>query len=92
MNNLDFLEGLVVSLTERLLAIEYPLGKKNFFFVDGAVDHQIYDIFCDHLASRSSYSEVVSELLSTEAERDAFDRQLKDRVYDALYVAHGGLS
>jgi hypothetical protein len=86
-------QELVRSLTERLLEIDYELGKKNFFFADVEIDHHITDILVDHLSKRTAFAESVSDFLfETELKRDAFDRQVRDRVYDVLYEAHGGLS
>ncbi len=86
----DLLAVVVKSLSEKLLEQQYPLGKKNFFNADPLIDHQILDIFLDHLASRSKHAETFSELLGSK-EKKVFDELVKDRVYDVLYMAHGGL-
>ncbi|WP_146179706.1 hypothetical protein [Limnohabitans parvus] len=82
---------LVSSLTKRLLNVEYDLGKRNFFFADVAIDHHIFDILSDHLWRDTKYARTVSELIESEADRNAFDRQVRECVYDDLYKALGGL-
>ena len=85
-------QELVRSLTERLLEIDYELGKKNFFFADPEVDHQVYDILIDHLSKKTSFAEKISDFLfETKLKREAFDKQVRDSVYDGLYKALGGL-
>ena len=88
----DLQQELVRSLTERLLEIDYELGKKNFFFADVEIDHHIFDLLSDHLAKRTAFAETISDFLSeTKLKREAFDRQVRDSVYDDLYKALGGL-
>lgn len=84
-------QELVKSLTERLLEFEYELGKRNFFFDDVEIDHHIFDILSDHLWHRSEYAETISELVKSQADGNAFDRRVRERVYDDLYKALGGL-
>jgi len=89
----DLQQELVRSLTERLIEIEYELGKKNFFFVDGEIDHQINDILNDHLSKRTAFTETISDFLfERKLKREAFDRRVRERVYDKLYKASGGLT
>jgi hypothetical protein len=83
---------LVRSLTERLLNIEYDLGKRNCFFADVAIDRHIFDILSDHLWHKTEYAKTVSELIKSEADGNAFDRQVRECVYDDLYKALGGLA
>jgi hypothetical protein len=85
-------QELVKSLTERLLGIEYELGKRSFFFVDVEIDHHIFDLLSDHLWHKTTYAETVSELVKSEADGNAFDRRVRERVYDDLYKASGGLT
>ena len=88
----DLQQELVKLLTERLLNIEYELGKKNYFLVDPAVDHQTYDLLCDQLQKKTVYAETVSDLLfETKLKREAFDKRVRECVYDDLYEALGGL-
>lgn len=89
----DLQRELVNSLTERLLDIEYELGKKNFFIIDPAVDHVLFDILNDHRSKRTAFSETISDFLyETKLKREAFDRRVRECVYDKLYAALGGLS
>ena len=88
----DLQQELVRSLTERLLEIEYELGKRNFFFDDVEIDRHIFDILADHLWERTPYAETISELVDSKADGNAFDRRVRERVYDELYKASGGLT
>jgi hypothetical protein len=89
----DLQKELVRSLTERLLEINYELGKKNFFFADLEIERHITDILVDHLSKRTAFAEKVSDFLfETKLNREAFDMRVRDCVYDVLYKAHGGLS
>ena len=87
----DLQQELVKSLTERLMDFEYELGKRNFFYEDVAIDHHIFDILSDHLWHRTEYAETISELVKSNEEGNAFDRRVRERVYDDLYKALGGL-
>lgn len=88
----DLLQEAVKSLSKRLLEDRYPIGKKNEFVHDPVIDQLLFHIFCDLLVSRSPYSKRVSELIDARAEvKNLFDKKLRDRVYDVLYEAHGGL-
>jgi len=88
----DLQQELVRSLTQRLLEIDYELGKKNFFFADAEIDHHITDILVDHLSKRTAFAETVSDFLfETKLKREAFDRQVRDCVYGVLYEAQRGL-
>lgn len=87
----DLQQELVRSLTERLLEIEYELGKRNCFFTDVAIDHHIFDLLSDHLWNKTAYAETVSELVKSESDGNAFDKRVRERVYDDLYEALGGL-
>lgn len=87
----DLQQELVRSLTERLLEIEYELGKRNFFFDDVEIDRHIFDLLSDHLWHKTAYAETVSELVKSESDGNAFDRRVRERVYDDLYEALGGL-
>ena len=88
----DLQKELVKSLTERLLDFEYSLGKRNYFYEDVAIDHHIFDILADHLWERTPYAETISELVDSKADGNAFDRRVRERVYDDLYKASGGLT
>lgn len=88
----DLQKELVSSLTERLLDIEYELGKRNCFFTDVAIDHHIFDILSDHLWERTNLAETISELVKSQADGNAFDRRVRECVYDDLYKALGGLT
>jgi len=87
----DLQQELVRSLKERLLEIEYELGKRNCFFADVDIDHNIFDLLSNHLWHKTAYAETVSELLKSQADRNAFDRRVRECVYDDLYEALGGL-
>ena len=87
----DLQKELVKSLTERLLDFEYSLGKRNFFFDDVEIDRHIFDILSDHHWHKTAYAETVSELVKSESDGNAFDRRVRERVYDDLYEALGGL-
>ena len=88
----DLQQELVKSLTERLLDYEYELGKRNYFYADVAIDHHIFDILADHLWHRTAYAETISDLVESKEEGNAFDRRVRERVYDELYKATGGLT
>lgn len=88
----DLQKELVSSLTKRLLDIEYELGKRNCFFTDVAIDHHIFDILSDHLWERTTLAETISELVKSQADGNAFDRRVRECVYDDLYKALGGLT
>ncbi len=83
---------LVKSLTERLLDFEYELGKRNYFYEDVEIDRHIFDILSDHLWHKTAYAETISELVQSKEEGNAFDRRVRERVYDDLYKALGGLA
>jgi hypothetical protein len=88
----DLIDEGVKTLSAKLLEDQYPLGKKNDFINDPVLDHLFFHIFCDILVSKTAYSEMVSEFIKADTEvQNAFDKQLRSRVYDALYDAHGGL-
>ena len=59
----DLQQELVRSLTERLLEVEYSLGKRNNFYEDIAIDRHIFDILVDHMWDRTAYAETISELV-----------------------------
>ncbi len=88
----DLQQELVRSLTERLFEVEYSLGKRNNFYEDIAIDRHIFDILSDHLWHKTAYAETVSELVKSEADGNAFDRRVRERVYDDLYKESGGLT
>ncbi len=81
----------VKTLSAKLLEDQYPLGKKNTFINDPVLDHLFYHIFCDILVSKTEYSAMVSEFIKADKKvQNAFDKELRSRIYDALYEAHGG--
>lgn len=88
----DLLTEVVRSVTEKLLAEQYPLGTKNVFTHDPSVQLQIINALIDQLEARSIYAETASELLASETERVAFERSVVEHVYKALYEAHGGVA
>ncbi len=89
----DLLDEAVRLISEKLLEDQYPVGKKNAFINDPVLDHLFFDIFCDILVSETKYSVMVAEFIKAETEvQDAFDAKLRDRVYDALYEAQGGIT
>ncbi len=88
----DLQQELVRSLTERLLEVEYELGKRNCFFADVEIDHHIFDLLSDHLWHKTEHAETISELVKSKEEGNAFDRRVRERVYDDLYKALGGLA
>ena len=83
---------LVKSLTVRLMDFEYELGKRNYFYEDVEIDRHIFDILSDHLWHKTAYAETISELVKSKEEGNAFDRRVRERVYDDLYKALGGLA
>lgn len=88
----DLLNEGVKVLSERLIADEYPIGKRNNFINDPVLDQPIFHIFCDLLVSRTPYAEMVSEFIKADTkEQNAFDEKLRARVYDVVYGAQGGL-
>ena len=87
----DLQQELVRSLTKILLEIEYELGKRNCFFADVEIDRHIFDLLSDHLWHKTAYAETVSELVKSQADGNAFDRLVRECVYDDLYEALGGL-
>jgi hypothetical protein len=88
----DLQKELVKSLTERLLDFGYELGKRNYFYEDVEIDHHIFDLLSDHLWHKTAYAETVSELVKSQEDGNAFDRRVRERVYDDLYKALGGLA
>ena len=88
----DLQQELVMTLTERLLDFEYELGKRNYFYEDVEIDRHIFDILGDHLWHKTAYAETISELVKSKEEGNAFDRRVRERVYDDLYKALGGLA
>lgn len=88
----DLQKELVKLLTERLLDFKYSLGKRNYFYEDVAIDHHIFDILADHLWDRTAFAETISELVKSQEDGNAFDRRVRERVYDELYKATGGLT
>jgi len=80
----DLQKELVKSLTERLLDFEYELGKRNYFYEDVEIDHHIFDLLSDHLWHKTAYAETVSELVKSQEDGNAFDRRVRERVYDDL--------
>jgi hypothetical protein len=88
----DLLNEGVKVLSERLIADEYPIGKKNYFIHDPVLDQLFFHTFCDLLVSRTAYAEMVSEFIKADTkEQNAFDEKLRARVYDVVYEAQGGL-
>jgi hypothetical protein len=84
----DELESeLVKSLTERLLDFEYSLGTRNYFYSDIEVDRHIFDILADHMWDRTAYGEIASELVKSKTDGNAFDKRVRERVYDDLSKA-----
>lgn len=89
----DLLDEAVRSISGKLLEDQYSVGKRNTFVKDPVLDHLFFHIFCDILVSETEYSEMVAEFIKAETEvQDAFDAKLRDRVYDALYEAQGGIN
>ena len=88
----DLLNEGVKVLSERLIADEYPIGKKNHFIHDPVLDQLFFHTFCDLLVSRTAHAEMVSEFIKADTkEQKAFDEKLRVRVYDVVYEAQGGL-
>ncbi len=88
----ELLDEGVKTLSAKLLEDQYPLGKKNTFINDPVLDHLFYHIFCDILVSKTEYSAMVSEFIKADKKvQNAFDKELRSRVYDALYEVQGGL-
>lgn len=88
----DLIAEVVKSVTERLLAEQYPLGARNFFTHDPSLQLQIINALIDQLETRSAYAETASDLLASETERAAFEKVVGERVYKALYETHGGVT
>ena len=89
----DLLDEGVKTLSAKLLEDQYPIGKKNTFIKDPVLDHLIYHIFCDILVSKTAYSAMVSEFIKADKKvQDAFDKELRTRIYDVLYEKYGKVS
>lgn len=84
----DLLVEVVRSVTERLLAEQYPLGKSNAFAHDPSVQLQMINALIDQLETRSAYAETASKLLASETERVVFEKVVAERVYEALLKRH----
>jgi hypothetical protein len=88
----DLLNEAVRSISGKLLEDQFSIGKRSAFVKDPVLDHLFFHIFCDILVSETEYSEMVSEFIKAETEvQNAFDAKLRERVYDALCEAQGGL-
>ena len=62
-------------------------------FNQPVLDHLFFHILSDILVSETVYSAMVSEFIKAETKvQNAFDAKLRDRVYDVLYEAQGGLA
>lgn len=88
----ELLTESVKWLTERLIDFEYPLGKRNAFYEDIEIDRHIFEILSDHLWHKTAYAETISQLVKSKEEGNDFDVRLRERVYDDLYKALGGLA
>jgi len=88
----DLLNEAVRSISGKLLEDQFSIEKRSAFVKDPVLDHLFFHIFCDILVSETEYSEMVSEFIKAETEvQNAFDAKLRERVYDALCEAQGGL-
>jgi hypothetical protein len=88
----DLVTEVVRSVTERLLEEQFPLGKMNDFLHSPSTQSQIIDALIDQLEAHSAYAETASELLASDTERAVFEKVVGERVYKALYDAHGGVA
>jgi hypothetical protein len=89
----DLLDEAAKSVSGKLLEDLVLVGKKSAFVKDPVLDHVFFHIFCDILVSETKSSKMVVEFIKAKAEvQDAFDAKLRDRVYDALYEAKGGIT
>ena len=86
------LDEAVRSMSVKLLKDRYSVVKRSAFVKDPVLDHLFFHIFSDILVSKTEYSAMVAEFIKADKKiQDAFDTRLRDRLYDALYKAQGGL-
>jgi len=80
-------QELVKSLTERLLDFKYVNRSRNYFFKDVTIDHHIFDILSDHLWENTGWGDTISELVNSPLDANAFDRYVRERVYENFISA-----
>ena len=85
------LAELVSRLSEILLYDQYSIKEKASFYKDLQVDLIIFDIYVFELYGKPEYEEMISEFLDAEKdEQYAFDRRLRDRLYEIVQKARSG--
>ncbi len=85
------LAELVTRLSEILLHDQYRIKDKASFYKDLQVDLIIFDIYVFELYGKPEYEEMISEFLDAEKdEQYAFDRRLRDRLYEIVQKARSG--
>ncbi len=85
------LAELVNRLGEILLHDQYRIKDKASFYKDLQVDLIIFDIYVFELYGKPEYEEMISEFLDAEKdEQYAFDRRLRDRLYEIVQKARSG--
>lgn len=89
----ELLDEAVRAVSGKLLEDQFRVDKRSAFVKDPFLDHLFFHILSDILVSNTDYSAMVWEFIKAETKvQNAFDAKLRDRVYDALYEAQGGLT
>ena len=82
------LAELVNRISEILLHDQYRIKDRASFYKDLQVDLIIFDIYVFELYGKPEYEEMISEFLDAEKdEQYAFDRRLRDRLYEIVQTA-----
>jgi len=85
------LAELVNRLSEILLSDQYRIKDNESFYKDCQLDFIIFDIYVHELYGKPKYEGMIAEFLKAEkAEQYAFDRRLRDRLYEVLQKARSG--
>jgi len=75
-----------------LLSDEYRIKDKESFYKDCQLDVIIFDIYVHELYGKPEYEGMIAEFLKAEIEEQyAFDRRLRNRLYEALQKTRSGL-
>ena len=88
----ELLAELVERLGEILLSDKYRIKDKDSFNKNRQLDLTIFDIYVHELYGKPEYEGMIAEFLKAEKEEQyAFDRRLRDRLYEVLQKARSGL-